>query len=404
MKTLFKPELTFSFGVFLFSFEPLISVIYPQFSLLVTFYIVSLFLIGVSGYLSNFNFKLDYFYFWVLFYISFCILLSLGYGFNLFDSVKTVLYEGKYFLFCTYLLVFCRHVDFIKCSKLLFVVFLFQLIFSILQFFNILGLKSLIIQIAFINAHDYYRENLIGGGVFGSFISKNTLGYFSLFCFIIFSKYKVFDTNFKNVLVLSSCFFLILISESRSAFVFMVLFTFYLSRKDYKLLIILIAPLIILPLFFIDTEYLPKSIKEVFSQQYYTTVLDVGRGAYIYASILKFLESPILGSGAGSWGLGLAFSESSEHNKIMYYAGFSIPLGVFQDNNWLSILTQYGAVGLVGFILILKRVWVKGRINNSYVEPTLLICLCYNALFLAGFSIGILMFLTLFFNLSKNKI
>jgi len=404
MKAFLKPELVFFFGVFLFSFEPLVSVIYPQFSLLVSSYIVALFFIGASGYICNFNFKLDYLYFWILLYISFCILFSLGYGINLLDSVKTVLYEGKYFLLCTYFLVFCRNVDFIKCSRFLFIMFAVQFAFSILQFFNVLGLKSLIIQVAFANAHDYYRENLIGGGVFGSFLSKNTLGYFSLFCFIIFSKYKVFKANYYNFLVLFSCFTLVLISESRSAFLFMVLFAFYLSRKDYKVLAILFVPLIILPLFFMDLAYLPKSIKEIFSQQYYNTVLDVGRGAYIYASILKFLESPIIGSGAGSWGLGLAFSDSNEHNQIIYYAGLSIPLGVFQDNNWLSLLTQYGVVGLVSFIFILNQVWLKGKTNNSYVEPVLLICLCYNALFLAGFSVGVLMFLTLFFNLSKNNI
>ena len=120
MKAFLKPELVFFFGVFLFSFEPLVSVIYPQFSFLVSSYIVALFFIGASGYICNFNFKLDYLYFWILLYISFCILFSLGYGINLLDSVKTVLYEGKYFLLSTYFLVFCRNVDFIKCSRFLF--------------------------------------------------------------------------------------------------------------------------------------------------------------------------------------------------------------------------------------------------------------------------------------------
>lgn len=390
--------------LFFISIEPFLGVLYPLFKLSSDFIFLigilfSLIFVFISAIQNN---KLKKSTLCLFLYSG--VVISTGFmKTGDFQSVLTISFFEIKFLIFAMLFVFFKEVKF-NAAKLVFFLFLINYSVSILQLFDVFGVKSSMIALVFSNAHDYYKENVLGGGVFGFLMSKNVYGYFALLTGIIIYFFKPFKSNRLNLLALLICISGVIFSQSRTALAFMLVIFWIESSFLKKSSITLLSFITIIAFLFIDISTLPKSVQEIFNPDYYMNVMDVGRGAYLFASLNEFVLSPLFGVGAGNWGLGLAYNPAYQHNEIIFSNGYQIPLGVFQDNNWLSILVQYGLLSFILFLLFwffLYRDFSKG---NKKLCLYLIGLIFFNSMFLAGFTIKILMIVSCYFIVNSDKV
>lgn len=336
----------------------------------------------------------------LFFYLFLTISWGLLSGGNWIDSLKIILYEGK-LLLLGLLFVYIAKCEVNKVSSIVLIVFFIELVIGCLQLFDIGSLKTVMVSIAFSDSYSFYRDNVVGGGVFGTFMSKNTFGYFSLLTAIVIFFHKVSDKVWLNNFYLFLCFFGVVISESRTALFFLVFIVFLEFKPKYKLMVLISILFSIFLVYVFKDSYLPKSISEIISLKYYQNVMEVGRGAYLLASVEEYFKNPLMGGGAGNWGLGIAFSPEYKHNEIVYTNGYNIPLGVFQDNNWISILIQYGLFPTFLFVFywfLLYRFDIGCKYQSERnCSRYLIFMLFYNSIFLAGFTTKVLVVVSLFF-------
>ncbi len=292
------------------------------------------------------------------------------------DIFNSMLYETRYiFLFIVLRLLCVERDDYLFFIRGCVYWGLVQILLGFLQYYGTEDIRTIFLDTKYmsesVKLYEHVQES---HRMVGTFLNKNIFSIYMLFNYVcLITMRDLFRAKIVKYSLILLHLTAIIMSGSRTVWFIVLLFFVKGVRWNRKIILSSLAVFvcfvtIIASTFEIrystqDKSTLLYKATEIFSPEYYDIVSSFGRLAYIFATFEILKDHPIVGLGAGNWGTGIAYKDSQDYEHITY-GNYSIPKGVMHDNNYASIIGQFGLITLITFVSMLYF------IMNSYkLEP-----------------------------------
>jgi|GEM_PF-2719061 len=296
-------------------------------------------------------------------------------------AVSTTIFRYTLFLICFICtVIYCDY--FKDASKFIlksFVYFNFLVIISSFVDFYVPAFNSILIKY-FGHMQGYHSSLKINGVEYirpSGFVTDTNLTAFTLTlsCLFLLLNRKLFNKYFiYSFYILAGFSFGMLASRSALAAVFITAILFWIFRfADRKQVIIFLLLFFLVQLFTPQTQ---ARIGQLFNKSYIEEEMGVGRPLIWRAAIIAFKTKPIIGIGSGVF-----FKESDYFLSEAKGEPINVPPernpfgpdykqegGINPHSIFLVMLTEYGIIGLLIFLMLLLLYSRQLIINNQYIS------------------------------------